>query len=107
MTTPMRKSNHSVTLFQAAADSPTLARLAALAKDSNDRLQAVRALMPEALWSTIQAGPIDGTSWCILVNNNAVSAKLRQLSPALLAHLRSKGWDVTAIRLKVKMKANI
>lgn len=103
----MRKSNHYVTLQQAASNSPTLARLTALAKDSNERLKAIRELMPEALWSTIQAGPIDGSSWCLLVNNNAVSAKLRQLSPALLAHLRTKGWDVTAIRLKVKMKTDV
>jgi hypothetical protein len=107
MVTSMRKSNHSVTLQQAASNSPTLARLVALAKDSNDRLKAVRGLMPEALWSSVQAGPIDGSNWCLLVNNNAVSAKLRQLSPALLAHLRTKGWDVTAIRLKVKMKADV
>lgn len=103
----MRKSNHYVTLQQAASASPTLARLTALAKDSNERLKAIKGLMPEALWSTIQAGPIDGSSWCLLVNNNAVSAKLRQLSPALLAHLRTKGWDVTTIRLKVKMKTDI
>jgi len=103
----MRKSNHYVTLQQAASASPTLARLTALAKDSNERLKAIKGLMPEALWSTIQAGPIDGSSWCLLVNNNAVSAKLRQLSPALLAHLRTKGWDVTTIRLKVKMKTDV
>lgn len=103
----MRKSNHYVTLHQAASASPTLARLTALAKDSNERLKAIKGLMPEALWSTIQAGPIDGSSWCLLVNNNAVSAKLRQLSPALLAHLRTKGWDVTTIRLKVKMKTDV
>nr|WP_315430034.1 hypothetical protein [uncultured Albidiferax sp.] len=101
----MRLRNQSFTLLQAAADSPTLARLTALAQESNDRLKAVKGLMPEALWSAIKAGPIEGSSWCLLVNSNAVSAKLRQLSPALLAHLRSKGWDVTAIRLKVQMKA--
>lgn len=102
----MRKSHHPVTLQQATSDSPTLARLVTLAKDSNERLKAIKGLMPEALWAGIQAGPIDGASWCLLVDNNAVSAKLRQLSPALLAHLRTKGWDVTSIRLKVKMRAH-
>ena len=100
----MRHSHQSFTLQQAAADSPTLARLAALAQESNDRLKAVKGLMPDALWSSIKAGPIEDTSWCLLVNSNAASAKMRQLSPALLAHLRTKGWDVTAIRLKVQMK---
>jgi hypothetical protein len=28
---------------------------------------------------------------------------MRQLLPALLAHLRSKGWEVNAIRLKVQV----
>ncbi|WP_394787436.1 hypothetical protein [Rhodoferax sp.] len=102
----MRQRNHSITLLQAAADSPTLARLTALAQDSTDRLKAVKGLIPENLWPAIKPGPIDGASWCLLVSSNAASAKLRQLSPALLAHLRTKGWDVTAIRLKVQIKAN-
>ena len=101
----MRQSNRSFTLLQAAADSPTLARLSALAQDSNDRLKAIKTLIPETLWSAIQPGPIDGASWCLLVTSNAASAKLRQLAPALLAHLRTKGWDVTALRIKVQMRA--
>lgn len=100
----MRQSNRSFTLLQAAADSPTLARLSALAQDSNDRLKAIKYLLPEALWVAIQPGPIDGANWCLLVNSNAASAKLRQLAPALLAHLRTKGWDVTSLRVKVQMR---
>jgi hypothetical protein len=100
----MRQRNISLTLKQAVAGSGTLARLSALAQDSNDRLKAVKNLIPSTLWPAIQAGPIDGDSWCLLVSSNAASAKLRQLTPALLAHLRTKGWDVTAIRLKVQMK---
>jgi len=102
----MRQSNRSFTLLQAAADSPVLARLSALAQDSSDRLKAIRVLVPETLWPAIQPGPIDGASWCLLVNSNAASAKLRQLTPALLAHLRTKGWDVTALRIKVQMRAS-
>ena len=100
----MLQSNRSFTLLQAAADSPTLARLSALAQDSSDRLKAIKALVPETLWPAIQPGPIDGANWCLLVNSNAASAKLRQLAPALLAHLRSKGWDVSALRIKVQMR---
>lgn len=100
----MRPRHISLTLQQAAAGSPTLARLTALAQDSNDRLKAVKGLIPESLWPAIQPGPIDGASWCLLVSSNAATAKLRQLTPALLAHLRTKGWDVTAIRLKVQLK---
>ena len=39
---------------------------------------------------------------CLLVRNNAAAAKIRQLLPAMAAHLRTKGWDVTEIRLKVQ-----
>jgi hypothetical protein len=46
---------------------------------------------------------VDGTSWCLLVTGNAAAAKLRQLLPALQAHLRSRGWEVNSIRLKVQI----
>lgn len=83
-------------------DSPTLARLSELVRDSSFRLKAVEPLIPPLLRSAIKAGPIDGPTWCLLVESNAAAAKLKQLLPALQAHLRSRGWEVTAIRLKVQ-----
>jgi hypothetical protein len=50
----------------------------------------------------IQAGPAEGDVWCLLVNGSAAAAKLRQLSPMLVTRLRSKGWDVNTIRIKVQ-----
>lgn len=91
-----------VTVAQAAEDSPTLARLVQLARESGERLQAVLSLVPPALRPALRPGPIEGTTWCLLVDSNAAAAKLRQLLPALEAHLRSRGWQVTAIRLKVQ-----
>ena len=79
-----------------------LAKLVALNRDSSDRLRAVESLIPAMLRPAVQAGPIDGSTWCLLVKNNAAASKLRQLVPALAAHLRSRGWDVIAIRLKVQ-----
>ena len=58
-------------------------------------------LIPPAMRAAIQAGPIEGGSWCLLVRGNAAAAKLRQLLPALAAGLRSKGYAVDSIRLKV------
>lgn len=98
----MNRRNQSVTLQQATLDSPTLARLSELATDSVARLQAVMPLIPAALRATVKAGPIDGASWCLLLENNAAAAKMRQLLPALESHLRSKGWSVDTIRLKVQ-----
>jgi hypothetical protein len=98
----MTRRHHAVTLQQASQDSPSLARLTALTRESSDRLKAIEALIPIGLRSTIQAGPIEGDSWCLLVRSNASAAKLRNLLPALQAHLRSRGWEVNAIRLKVQ-----
>jgi hypothetical protein len=102
-TTPMNRRAHPVTLFQATQDSPTLARLTELTRDSVARLKAIEPIIPAQLRSAITAGPIEGSIWCLIVNSNAAAAKIRQLVPALEAHLRTKGWENTSIRLKVQM----
>ena len=104
-TTPtvlMTLRNHSVTLQQASQDSPMLLRLTELTRESVARLTAIQPLIPAALRSSVKAGPIDGATWCLLLDNNATAAKVRQLLPALQSHLRSKGWPVDSIRLKVQ-----
>ena len=98
----MHRRHQSVTLAQASMESPTLARLSELVRDSALRLKAIEPLIPPMLRPAIQAGPIEGSTWCLLVESNAAAAKLRQLLPALQAHLRIRGWEVTAIRLKVQ-----
>ena len=98
----MNRRHYAVTLQQASEESPTLARLTALTRDSSDRLKAIELQIPAALRPAVQAGPIDGDSRCLLVKSNAAAAKIRQLLPALQAHLRSRGWEVNAIRLKVQ-----
>lgn len=98
----MSRRHYAVSLQQASQESPTLARLTALTRESTERLKAIETLIPAGLRTTIQAGPIDGDSWCLLVKSNSAAAKLRQLAPALQAHLRSRGWEVNAIRLKVQ-----
>lgn len=104
MTTPSpHRRLHPVTLQQAADESPTLARLAQLARESGEQLRVVESLIPPALRSAIRPGPIDGASWCLLVEGNAAAAKLRQVLPALLGRLRDRGSQITAIRLKVQI----
>jgi hypothetical protein len=97
---------HPVTLQQAADESPTLARLAQLARESGERLKAVERLIPAALRPAVKPGPIDGPAWCLLVESSAAAAKLRQLVPALMADLCGRGWQVTSIRLKVQLAEN-
>jgi hypothetical protein len=105
MKTPRR--SHSISLLEATQASPTLAQLSALASDSAARLKAIEPLLPVSIRKSIQAGPIEDSSWCLIVGNNAVAAKIRQLQPAIEAHLRSKGWDITAVRLKVNTSSRL
>jgi hypothetical protein len=99
----MNRRIHPVSLQQATQDSPTLARLTELAMEASARLKTIEPLIPAPLRPAVKAGPIDGTVWCLIVDNNSVAAKLRQSLPALEAHLRTKGWEITSIRLKVQM----
>jgi len=71
-------------------------------RESADRMQAIRSLLPPALRSSVQAGPLEEGCWCLLVSSNAVAAKVRQMLPALQAQLNSQGLGVNAIRLKVQ-----
>jgi hypothetical protein len=73
-----------------------------LTRDSSERLKAIEPLLPAGLRDTVRAGPIEGATWCLLVKSNSAAAKLRQILPALQAHLRIKGWEVNSIRLKVQ-----
>ena len=98
----MNRRHYAIPLQQASEESPTLARLTALTRDSSARLKAIDGLIPPLLRPAVQAGPIEGGSWCLLVKSNAAAAKLRQLLPAFLAHLRTKGWEVDSIRLKIQ-----
>ena len=99
----MHRRHQAVSLQQATQDSPTLARLTELVRESSHRLQTIQPLIPESLRTAVKAGPVDGATWCLLVTSNAAAAKIRQLLPALQAHLRSKGCEVNSIRLKVQI----
>lgn len=101
----MNRRHHAVSLMQAAEAAPMLAQLAGLARDSIERLKAVEPLIPPALRPHVQAGPIDGDAWCLLVSSSAAAVKLRQLLPSLEAALRNRGWDIKSIRIKVHSQA--
>ena len=97
----MARINQALTLMEAAQESPSLARLTELTRESSLRLHSLQNLIPGPLRNAIQAGPIDGTEWCLLVNSNAAAAKLRQMLPALQAHLNRQGYSVEKTRLKI------
>lgn len=92
----------SQTLEQVVHSAPSLAHLSEIARDTQKRLQAIAPLLPASLRTLVQSGGVEDETWCLLVPNSAVAAKLRQMLPALCAHLRTKGWNVNTIRIKVK-----
>lgn len=90
-----------MTAHQAVQNSPALGHLAALMSESKERLKAIESLLPEAMRSSVRAGPIDGENWCLLVNGSAAAAKLRQLTPLIKSRLADRGWTVAVVRLKI------
>ena len=95
----LRGKTQSVTQIIDGATS--LSQLQALARDGQNRLQAILPLLPVSMRSLVQSGGVEGDAWCILVPNSAMAAKLRQFLPSLCAHLRTKGWKVQTITVKV------
>ena len=100
----MQRRHHAIPLQQAAQESPTFALLASRVRQSSERLQAIRGLLPAPLRASVQAGPIEDGAWCLLVSSNAVAAKLRQFVPALQMHLEKQGLPVSGIRIKVQAR---
>lgn len=97
----MNRRHHPVPFQQAAEESPTLARLSQLVRESGERFKAIESSIPPALRASIRPGPIEGTTWCLLVDSSSAAAKLRQLVPVLQQKLSNRGWEVSVIRLKV------
>jgi hypothetical protein len=88
-------------VMKAIEQSVSLASLLQVHRQSAHYLQQVHHLLPAGMRDHVKAGPVDEEGWCLLVMNNAAAAKLRQLLPALAAHLRSQGHPVHTIRVKV------
>ena len=100
------RKHAAMTLQQAVAGEPTLARLSQMASESKARLAVVRPLLPPGLQGAVRPGIAEADSWCLLVPHNAAAAKLRQLAPGLLAALRTHGHAVETLRVKVERPAS-
>jgi len=84
--------------------SQPLALLLQRLQGSRERFEAIRQHLPEALRDQVRPGPRDDAHWTLLVPNGAAGSKLRQLLPALEATLHDRGWQGTAIRIKVQSR---
>ena len=97
----MRTNNSAITVHHACELSPSLAKLAALGQESLRSLEIVKPLLPQSLTTAIQAGPIDGEVWCLIVSNAATANKLKHFAPIMLSILNDGGHHVSNIRIKV------
>jgi hypothetical protein len=88
-------------LREAMDAAPALARLAAMARQSQARLQVARGLAPPALGAGLKAGSLEDGVWTLLAPSSAAAAKLRQLLPQLVLALERAGLAVQNVRVKV------
>jgi hypothetical protein len=99
---PLPVTPNALGIEQALQQSAPLVRLQQLMRDSNARFDAIRGCLPAAMAAHVKPGPVDDAGWSLLAANAAVAAKLRQLQPRLEDILRERGWQVSAIRVKVQ-----
>jgi hypothetical protein len=92
----------SMPMLEALRRSAPLAQLRERLQDSKARYEAIRPGLPAALAAHVAPGPVDDEGWSLLASNAAVAAKLRQLKPRLETLLQERGWQVSAIRIKVQ-----
>ena len=99
---PVNITRHSaVPVLQAVDESPTLAHLSQLVRQSSARLALVRPVLPPALRALVRPGAPTPDAWCLLVPHASAAAKLRQLMPSMLRALEDGGEPVQTIRIKV------
>lgn len=79
----------------------TLGGLLRRVQESNARYAAVRPLLPAGLAGLVRPGPLDDSSWALLVPSGAAAAKLRQCLPTIAAALHAQGWADVSMRVKV------
>ncbi len=96
------KPHSSVFTLEQATYASHLGSLMHRLQQSNQYLYTLKTVVPAHLYTALQAGPIDSEEkeWCILVKGHGAHAKIRQLLPAMLAHLHSHGAHVVQIRLR-------
>ncbi len=101
----MAGSPHSPIASQAVgaalARHDTLAGLLQRVRDSRARLAAVQPVLPPGLRGAVEAGPLDDTTWILLVKHAPAAAKLRQCVPQIEQALTDTGFAPRLVRVKL------
>jgi hypothetical protein len=91
-------------LADALGRSEPLVGLMQRVRESQARLAVLAPLLPSGLAEGIRAGPLDESSWVLLVAHSASAAKVRQMLPVLEAALKAHGWAGPPIKIKVRAR---
>ena len=91
----------SVEVLKAAQSAPGLAQLLAQAARSRSQIEDLKGLVPANMLNQLKSGTLEGGHWILMLKSPAFAAKVRQMGPAICAHLRSRGWDIQTITVKV------
>ncbi|HXF66887.1 MAG TPA: DciA family protein [Burkholderiales bacterium] len=87
------------------ASSGALAALSRQAQRLRDLQQLLSEALPPALAAASRVKNLKAGTLVIRADHSAAAAKLRQLAPRLLAHIRKRVTEVTGIRVEVQAKA--
>lgn len=93
---------NALPIGEALNRSTPLASLRRRLEESARRYAAIRSCIPPALLPHLAPGPVDEEGWTLIAANANVAAKLRHLQPRLEEQLLKQGFQVVAMRIKVR-----
>ena len=88
------------------AASGNLQALARKARRLRDLQQLLFESSPPLLVAASRVADLRSGTLIVVSDNAAIAAKLRQLAPRLLSHIREQANEVTGIRVDVQVKAH-
>lgn len=85
------------------AAAPELSALSRQAQRLSQLEQTLAEALPAPLSSAARIRNLRAGTLCLAAGNAALAAKLRQLAPRLLLHLRKRGFEITEIAVRVQV----
>ena len=62
--------------------------------------------LPVSMRNGFAVAQVKAAELTLIVDHAALAAKLRQLTPSLLKHIRDSGWNAESLKIKVASKPN-
>ena len=96
------RNKRPVAIGDALASNDAFAAL----REGVARLQAletdIRACLPEYLRGNVSPAGTEGDTLTLLTPHNALAARLRHLAPTLVSALQSRGWQINALKVRIR-----